>query len=258
VDVARAIAPIPAAAVLGDFAIAAPQNSRRLLTDAENLLKRGGWPSAYSLAVLAFEEVGKAWVSMIALLTPPQYRDQLPFDDMIRSHLDKLQAARSLAALLRFIESNASAVAAYIEAIEAMEGLAREDNLAKQRGFYVDCQDGVIWSPSGISRDEARRMVATLDRGAPLIETDFISFMTRLQDDERSDLDIYFADFFRALDESEPEAAVTAVASYLSRLEGLPEMLEQDARRLALERSRQSRTQVRERSRAQRRGKSSG
>jgi hypothetical protein len=40
--------PPPDAAVLGEFAIVAAENARRLLTGAESLLTRGGWPTAHS------------------------------------------------------------------------------------------------------------------------------------------------------------------------------------------------------------------
>ena len=53
---------VPGLDVLGDFAIAAANNSRRLLEDAELLASRGRWPGAYSYAILAFEEAGKAWL----------------------------------------------------------------------------------------------------------------------------------------------------------------------------------------------------
>jgi AbiV family abortive infection protein len=51
---------VPDLDALGAFALAAARNARRLLGDAELLLKRGKAPSAYSLAVLAFEEAGKS------------------------------------------------------------------------------------------------------------------------------------------------------------------------------------------------------
>lgn len=43
---------VPDLDTLGAFALAATRNARRLLGDAEILLKRGSMPSAYSLAVL--------------------------------------------------------------------------------------------------------------------------------------------------------------------------------------------------------------
>lgn len=54
--------PVPDLDALGDFALAAVRNARRLLDNADLLLRRGRWPSACSLAVLAFEEAGKAFL----------------------------------------------------------------------------------------------------------------------------------------------------------------------------------------------------
>jgi AbiV family abortive infection protein len=53
--------PAPDLNELGELAITAARNARRLLNDAELLLARGRLPTANSLSVLAFEEAGKAW-----------------------------------------------------------------------------------------------------------------------------------------------------------------------------------------------------
>ena len=65
-DVVRANTSVLDVDALGDLAVTAAANGRRLLDDAEILLKRGRWPTAYSLAVLAFEEAGKSWLCIIA------------------------------------------------------------------------------------------------------------------------------------------------------------------------------------------------
>jgi AbiV family abortive infection protein len=79
--------PLPDPAVLAEFAIVASENARRLLTDAENLLTRGGWPTSYSLAVLALEEAGKSWLCMIGLAMPGELKAEFPFREMVGSHL---------------------------------------------------------------------------------------------------------------------------------------------------------------------------
>jgi AbiV family abortive infection protein len=89
--------PVPDLDALGDLAIAAAKNSRRLLDDADLLLKRGRWPTAYSVAVLAFEEAGKAWLCVIAMMVPDGTREEYPFAGMIGAHLDKLMAAHAMA-----------------------------------------------------------------------------------------------------------------------------------------------------------------
>ena len=60
--------------MLGEFAITAARNSRRLLDDADLLAAYGRYPSAYSTAVLAFEEAGKAWVTVFAMMAPDSLR----------------------------------------------------------------------------------------------------------------------------------------------------------------------------------------
>lgn len=172
-DVTKTKTPLPDAAVLAEFAIVAGTNARRLLTDAEHLLTRGGWPTAYSLAVLAFEEAGKSWLCLVGLLMPGELKAVFPFGELVGSHRYKLQAARMIAPFLAFIRGGVdAAVAAFTEAVDAMADLARRDDLAKQHGFYADCADGIIWNPSHVRRDEARAMVAkvrnVLDRSAPL------------------------------------------------------------------------------------------
>jgi AbiV family abortive infection protein len=68
--------PVPDLDTLGDFALASVRNARRLLEDADLLLRRGRWPSAYSLAVLAFEEAGKAWMCITAMMVPDDVRPE--------------------------------------------------------------------------------------------------------------------------------------------------------------------------------------
>jgi AbiV family abortive infection protein len=85
---------------LSALAVAAARNSRRMLDDAELLLKRGRRPSAYSLAVLAFEEAGKAWLCIVAMMVPADVRPDWPHDDLIAKHVDKLMAAHAMANML--------------------------------------------------------------------------------------------------------------------------------------------------------------
>lgn len=96
--------PVPHLDVLGELAIKAARNARRLLDDAELLLRRGRWPTAYSVAVLAFEEAGKAWLCVIAMMVPDDTRQDYPFAGMIGAHLDKLMAAHAMAHMHAFIK----------------------------------------------------------------------------------------------------------------------------------------------------------
>lgn len=261
-DMATTKTPLPDSAVLGEFAIVAAENARRLLTDAENLLTRGGWPTAYSLAVLAFEEAGKSWLCIIGLVMPGELKAEFPFGELVGSHLYKLQAARLIAPLLALIKGGPdAAVAGFIEAIDAMEDLARQDNLAKQRGIYADCADGIIWNPSQVKRDEARNMVAkvrdVLDRSAPMTDPDFLRFAVAPPAEDKAEIDGFVSRIMACAQEDDPEAALAVLADLYSRMPGIGEMFEQDARRMALARAQGSRTQARKLPRAQRTGKSS-
>jgi AbiV family abortive infection protein len=251
--------PLPDEAVLGEFAIVAGKNARRLLTDAENLLTRGGAPTAYSLAVLAFEEAGKSWLCVNGIAIPGELKAEYPFGELVGSHLYKLQAARMIAPWLAFIKSGQAAVAGFMEAVEAMEGLAREDNLAKQRGFYADCTDGIIWDPSQVTRDEAKDMVAKvrdlLDRSAPLADPDFIRFMAAPPADAKAEMDEFLSRLFACLREDDPEGALAVLTSLYEGMPGIGEIFEQDARRMALASARPARAQPRKMPRAQRQGK---
>jgi AbiV family abortive infection protein len=248
---------LPEPAVLGEYAIAAAENARRLLTDAENLLTRGGFPTAYSLAVLAFEEAGKSWLSLVGLIMPGELRAEFPFGKMVASHREKLQAARTIAPWLAFITRGPDAAGAgLIEALDAMEDQAREDDLAKQRGFYVDCAGAAIWSPSQVKRDEARRMVATvrdvLDRAAPLMEPDFLRFIAAPPDDARAELDGFLSRFIPCVQADDAEAALAVLADMHTRMPGIGELYEQDVRRMSLARARPTRMQPPKLTRAQR------
>jgi AbiV family abortive infection protein len=248
--------PLPEAVTLGEFAIVSGANARRLLTDAETLLTRGGWGSAYSLAVLAFEEAGKSWLCLMGLIMPDEIKAKFPFGELVASHRYKLYAARMIAPLLAFMKDGPqAAVASFIEAIDTMEDLAREDNLAKQRGIYADFADGVIWNPTQIRRDEARAMVAgvgdLLDRSAPIAEPGFLRFVATPPDDLRAEADTLMRRFIACAQADDLDGAVAVIGELDDEMDGLGEMFEQDARRLAAAR-RRVRSQPRKFPRAQR------
>ena len=95
--------PVPDLGALGDFAVIAASNARRLLDDADLLLRRGRYPTAYSVAVLAFEEAGKAWACITAMGMPGDVRPEWPFGELIATHVDKLMSAHAMAHLLAFV-----------------------------------------------------------------------------------------------------------------------------------------------------------
>lgn len=254
---AKTKTPLPDASVLAEFAIVAGKNARRLLTDAEHLLTRGGWPTAYSLAVLAFEEAGKSWLCLVDLLMPGELKAMFPYGELVGSHRYKLQAARTIAPFLVFIRGGVdAAVAAFTEAIDAMADLARRDDLAKQHGFYADRADGIIWNPSQIRRDEAMAIVAkvrdVLDRSAPLMDPGFIRFMAAMLADGDPELDAFVSRIMACAREDDVDGVLAAVADLYEQMPGIGEFYEQDVRRMALERACPARTRPRKLPRAER------
>lgn len=190
-----------------NWPVAASANARRLLTDAETLLSAGSCPTAYSLAVLAFEEIGKSWLCTNALLAPDSLRAVIPFGELMGRHSNKLQAARMIMPMLALVKGEPdSGAEAFAAVIAPMEDVAQQDNLAKQRGIYVDYDDGAIWNPSQVGCDEARDIVARvrdlLDQSAPLAEPDFLRFALAPLDDARAEMDALVGRFIdRALDD---------------------------------------------------------
>src|SRR5215468_9532921 len=89
-------------------AAAAATNGRDLLDDAELLSDAARHPRAYSLAVLAVEEYGKA-VSLLSLAVMPEnLRAQAPVRRMLECHPMK-QIGGLLLAVLPFSESGPAA-----------------------------------------------------------------------------------------------------------------------------------------------------
>jgi len=86
---------IPDAHSLGQLAQAAAETARSHLDEAEVLLVHGSWPQARALAVPAFEEAGKAYLWLIALLAPYPLREKFPFRELDWNHQWKLAAAHS-------------------------------------------------------------------------------------------------------------------------------------------------------------------
>jgi AbiV family abortive infection protein len=166
--------PIPDGAALSDFSKAAADTARSHLQAAKCLLDGKCWGQARSIAVIAFEEAGKAWLSTIAMLAPDELRQEFPWRALGWDHLGKLHAARSLHAFLVLLRGGTNAPPSMAEAWAGLEALARDDNAAKQDGLYTDYADGHVRSPAGITEEQARAMVAVvedvLDNAGPLID----------------------------------------------------------------------------------------
>jgi hypothetical protein len=152
-----------------------------------------------------------------------------------------------IAPLLAFLTGGPEAMGSFIDAIDAMEDLAREDNLAKQRGIYADCSDGIIWDPAQIKRDEARNTVARvrdlLDRSGPLTDPGFLQFLAAPPEDAKPEINELVSRFTTRWQEGGPEAGLAVIADLRSKADGFAEAFERDARRMAHTRTHPPRAQ---------------
>jgi AbiV family abortive infection protein len=228
--------PVPDLDALGAFALAAARNARRLLGDADVLLKRGRWPSAYSLAVLAFEEAGKAWMSVLAMMVPDNIRPEWPFGGLMARHVDKLMAALVMAHLFASASRGQDFIASLAEIGEDLEELAREHDKAKQRGFYVDLAGGAIWEPTRVSQNEARHMVDTvrslLHHGDLLADPEFIAWLAGQDPDALETKEKLWGAFFAGLQQGTSEGMIDSLHSLYDEIgatEGLPQMIRKNA-----------------------------
>jgi AbiV family abortive infection protein len=141
-------------------AAAAATNGRDLLDDAEHLADADRHPRAYSLAVLAVEEYGKA-VSLLALAVMPEnLRAQAPVRRLLECHPMK-QVGGLLLAVLPLGETGPVASLAAMpltqltQVLETTDAFAQDADRMKIRGLYVDLQrDARIRRPSEITEAE--------------------------------------------------------------------------------------------------------
>lgn len=247
----------------GDFALAAARNARRLLDDAELLLKRGRSPSAYSLAVLAFEEAGKAWMCVIAMMVPDDARPEWPYGELITRHVDKLMAAHVMAHMLASASSGQDMIASLAGIGENLEELAREHNQAKQRGLYADLLDSTVWEPASITKDDARRMLVIvrglLDHGAPLADPEFIAWLASETQEVLQVKDMVWSRFFAGLRHGGMDGMLASLRSLMEETgaaEGISLMIREQAQRAAIARAAEAkRIQPRRLARSQRRAR---
>jgi len=165
---------IPDADSLGRLAQAAAETARSHLDAAEVLLAHGFWPQARALAVLAFEEAGKAYLWLIALLAPYPLREKFPFRDLDWNHQWKLKAAQTIRSTLRILRGDQEAPDNAAAAWTELEDLARGKDDAKQRSMYTDYRKGVIQRPAEVTEEQARNIAAVakdvIDHAVPIIE----------------------------------------------------------------------------------------
>ena len=139
---------------------AAAQNARDMLDDAELLFDADRHPRAYSLAVLAVEEYGKA-VSLLTLAVMPEnLRAQAPVRRMLECHPMKQIGGLLLAVLPPSELGPAAGLAAMpltqlTQILETMDSFVQDADRLKLRGLYVDMQRNArIRRPSEITKAE--------------------------------------------------------------------------------------------------------
>ncbi len=153
--------PMPDEIRLAELSIAAARNARRQHREAAELVVLGRWPTAYVVAALGLEEVGKAHLCATALHMSPEMREQdlEGFWEIFYSHTKKAAFARLPLSMV------ASAAVGNMEALwNELTAAASRVHDTKMRGLYVDVDvDGALLEPpTVITEDEARAMVDEL------------------------------------------------------------------------------------------------
>jgi AbiV family abortive infection protein len=139
---------------------AAAENTQGLLNDAELLSAAGQHARAYSLAVLAVEEFGKATSLMALAAMPKNLRAQAPVRRMLEWHQLKLVGGMLMAVVTLCPPGGAARLAAMPMAqleqiLDTTDRFAEDSDRLKLRGFYVDMdRDGRIRRPSEITETE--------------------------------------------------------------------------------------------------------
>ena len=150
--------PVPPLDDLITLIQASLRNSASLLDDARLLLGSGRAPRAHALATLALEEIGKAFLCMLALLPMPiAFYGVKSGDDFWaawREHTDKLAWALGFREFL-LLEPPGPAE----QAFNRLRAAVSDGHLRKLRGFYVD-YDGQVLEPGEISPAEAEQIIA--------------------------------------------------------------------------------------------------
>jgi AbiV family abortive infection protein len=141
-------------------AAAAEENAQDLLDDAELLSAAGRRARAYSLAVLAVEEFGKA-SSLVALaVMPANLRAQAPVRRLLEWHQMKQVGGLLIAAVPLTGPGAAASLAAMpltelAQILDTTNACAQETDELKLRGLYVDMQRGArVRRPSEITDAE--------------------------------------------------------------------------------------------------------
>jgi AbiV family abortive infection protein len=158
---------------LAACAIAAARNAQGLLHDAELLARERRTARAYSVAVLAVEECGKAADLTALAVIPKSLKAQAPVGRMLEWHQMKLVGGLLLAVLPFGSVASRVAVMPTDELerrLRILDAPADKADRLKRRGFYVDLdRSGRIREPSEVTEAEvasqlgqARQAVASV------------------------------------------------------------------------------------------------
>lgn len=148
-----------------ELVLACADNGDDLLEEARLLFNSGRHARALSLAVLSFEEYGKA-IHALAVINAGGSKEELAsFDRVYRSHQPKLEAGAIWTAIVD------PAVALDDEFRGELARTARVAAGRKMDGFYVDRRaDGIAVRPSdSVSADDAREFIGVASQLASYV-----------------------------------------------------------------------------------------
>lgn len=205
-------------------------NAVALVEDAAVLAESGSPGRAQALVVLAMEELAKArwlyeaaeweWTAPLGLRgAQPRPAESVEVPEGLRTtrrpHAEKLQVAEQFASGLGgFWDPERRHEYYYLPDLEAFRATAKQRNLDKQAGFYVDRSGTSITSPLHVPAGEVK---ADIKEAAKVIQMHLIEDHTRQQDAPDPSLidsveDLHWA----VLPYSDPEL----FADFLERIQG--------------------------------------
>ena len=219
-----------------EFWKALMDNASALIADAHVLLKAGSFGRSRSLTVLAQEELGKAlWIydtfatAWNSAAAEPYKVDRLAKHgrDHVQKYLEAFVFGDELAAFwgdyssLDHRQGGESLEDAWKRRRGEAEAAARDANVAKQRGFYVDRDNsGVISSPTDVATGTNEE---DLQVAAQVVEMLLIRDHSRMKLDADTDYDSTHAQQFRLLPISHPDDWAAASEDFRSGGERRPD-----------------------------------
>lgn len=216
---------------LVEAAGAVARNAGALLEDAEGLLAQDRRARAYSLAVLAVEEFGKAAGLLALAVMPDELRAMVPARD-VRSMLEWHYLKQVGGLLMSAVQFGTPGVIARLagtpvdeltKMLSTTAELARDSDEFRKRGLYVDiADDGSIRQPSDITESEARDQVerarAVAQSARPLTDPQVLALLANPPADGLALSSVMFGAYFDAGEVGGPAAAAAAVVDGVQRI----------------------------------------